>query len=193
MKQLLKVARMGHPVLREKAQEVHPKDISDPELQDLIDSMLWTMEEYRGVGLAAPQVHVSQRIVVFHPNAGLIDPDGQPLTCLINPEIRPLTKETRAMWEGCLSVPGLRGKVSRPARIRVRGLDRRGQKIDLELEEFDAVVTQHECDHLDGVLFIDRLDSTSELSYEEEFERYWLEKARAEGDFIDEDDEQEQE
>lgn len=185
MKQLLKVARMGHPVLREKAAPIDPSRIADPEFQDFLDSMYDTMVEHDGVGLAAPQVHVSERVVVFHEAAGLEDPDGEPLTALINPEIEVLTEETRAMWEGCLSVPGLRGRVSRPAHIRVRGLDRQGREIDLELEDFDAVVTQHECDHLDGKLFLDRLDSSEHLAFEKEFERYIAEQAEEDGDFID--------
>ena len=100
--------------------------------------------------------------------------EGEPITCLVNPEIEVLTDETAAMWEGCLSVPGLRGKVSRPREIRVKALDRHGKPVDLSLSGFDAVVTQHECDHLDGVLFIDRLDDTRQLSYTEEFDRYWV-------------------
>lgn len=186
MKQLLKVARMGHPVLREKAAPIDPARIDTPEFQDFVDSMILTMHEYEGVGLAAPQVHVSERLVVFHEGAGLTDPDGEPLTALVNPEITALTEDTRAMWEGCLSVPGLRGRVSRPSRIRVRGLDRRGREVDLELEDFDAVVTQHECDHLDGTLFLDRLDDPRLLAYEKEFERYWAEQATEAGDFVDE-------
>lgn len=186
MKQILSVARMGHPILRERAQEVDPARIATPEFQELIESMLLTMEEYEGVGLAAPQVHLSERLVVFAESAGLTDPDGQPLLALINPRIEVLDEETRAMWEGCLSVPGLRGRVSRPSRIRVRGLDRQGRELDLELEDFDAVVTQHECDHLDGILFLDRLDDLRLLAYDREFERHWLEQAEEEGDYVDE-------
>ena len=87
--------------------------------------------------------------------------------------------------EGCLSLPGLRGRVERPKRIRLRGLDRRGNDVDLELEDFDAIVTQHECDHLDGVLFIDRIDDTRQLAYEKEFERHFVRRAEAEGDYVD--------
>ena len=185
MKQLLKVARMGHPVLREKAAPVDPARIGTREFQDFLDSMYDTMLEYSGVGLAAPQVHVSERVVVFHEAAGLEDPDGAPLTALINPEIEFLTDEKRAMWEGCLSVPGLRGRVERPARIRVTGLDRQGRRVDLELEDFDAVVTQHECDHLDGVLYVDRIEDTTQLAYDQEFERFWAEQAEEDGDYVD--------
>jgi peptide deformylase len=93
--------------------------------------------------------------------------------------------EMAAMWEGCLSVPGLRGRVTRPAAIRIRALDRDGREIELELEDFDAVVAQHECDHLDGILYVDRLDSTQQLAFEKEFERFLQEEAEEEGDYID--------
>jgi peptide deformylase len=185
--QLLKIARMGHPVLRQRADSVDPARIADPEFQDFIDSMLATMHEYDGVGLAAPQVHVSKRVVVFHEGAGLVGQDDEPITALINPEIEPVGDEMAAMWEGCLSVPGLRGRVTRPAAIRVRALDRTGRPVDLELEEFDAVVTQHECDHLDGILYDDRLDDSTQLAFEKEFERFLQEDAEAEGDYIDDD------
>lgn len=188
MKHLLKVARLGHPVLREKATPVDPDRIPTPEFQDFVDSMYATMLEYHGVGLAAPQVHVSERVVVFHENAGLEHPDGTPITALVNPEIEVLGDETAAMWEGCLSVPGLRGRVTRPARIRVRALDRHGRRVTLELEDFDAVVTQHECDHLDGILYVDRLDDTRQLAFDSEFDRYWAEQAAADVDFIDEEE-----
>lgn len=187
MPQLLKIARMGHPVLRQRADSVDPARIADPEFQDFIDSMLATMHEYDGVGLAAPQVHVSKRVVVFHEGAGLVGQDDEPITALINPEIEPVGDEMAAMWEGCLSVPGLRGRVTRPAAIRVRALDRTGRPVDLELEEFDAVVTQHECDHLDGILYVDRLDDSTQLAFEKEFERFLQEDAEAEGDYIDDD------
>ena len=185
MKHVLKVARMGNPVLRARAQPVDPERIPTPEFQDFVDSMLLTMREYEGVGLAAPQVHVSERVVVFHENAGLTDADGEPLTALINPEVTPLTDETRAIWEGCLSVPGLRGRVTRPAAIRVTGLDRRGRAVDLELEDFDAVVTQHEFDHLDGILYVDKVDDPKLLVFEEEFDRYGAAQVEEEGDYVD--------
>jgi peptide deformylase len=185
MPQLLKIARMGHPVLREKAIPVNADEIASPEFQDFIDSMHATMLEYDGVGLAAPQVHVSKRVVVFHEGAGLVDENDEPITALINPVIEPLGDDMAAMWEGCLSVPGLRGRVTRPAAIRVRALDRSGRSVELELEDFDAVVTQHECDHLDGILYVDRLDSTEQLAFEKEFERFMQEDAEEEGDYID--------
>ena len=185
MPQLLKIARMGHPVLREKAIAVDPAEIASTEFQDFIDSMLATMLEYEGVGLAAPQVHVSKRVVVFHEGAGLVDGNDEPVTALINPEVTPIGDDEASMWEGCLSVPGLRGRVTRPAAVRLRALDRTGRTIELELEEFDAVVAQHECDHLDGILYVDRLDSPQQLSFEKEFTRFLQEDAEEDGDYID--------
>ncbi|RKZ11557.1 peptide deformylase [bacterium] len=189
MPQLLKIARLGHPVLREVARPVDPATIDSPEFQDFIDSMHATMLDNDGVGLAAPQVHVSQRVVVFHEGAGLVDSDDEPITVLINPEITPIGDDQAAMWEGCLSVPGLRGRVTRPAAIEVRALDRHGRSIELELEDFDAVVTQHECDHLDGILYVDHLDSSKHLAFEKEFERF-LQEAPVEDD-LDEAEESE--
>lgn len=185
MPQLLKIARMGHPVLREKAVAVAQEEIAQPGFQEFIDSMQATMLEYEGVGLAAPQVHVSKRVVVFHEGAGLVDAQGEPVTALINPEITPIGDEEASMWEGCLSVPGLRGRVTRPAVVRLRALDRDGRTIELELEEFDAVVAQHECDHLDGILYVDRIDSPQQLAFEKEFERFLQEDAEEDGDYID--------
>jgi peptide deformylase len=185
MPQLLKIARMGHPILRQKATPVAAESFEHPEFQDFVDSMIATMLEYEGVGLAAPQVHVGRRVVVFHEAAGLVDADGQPITALVNPEIEPIGDEMAAMWEGCLSVPGLRGRVTRPAAVRVRALDRRGRLVELELDDFDAVVVQHECDHLDGILYVDRLDSSTQLAFEKEFERFLQERAEEEGDLVD--------
>ena len=186
MKQMLNVARMGHPVLRELAEPVDPALLKTPEFQDFIDSMFLTMHEYDGVGLAAPQVHQSIRVAVFHENAGLPGPDGQPLIALINPVITPLTEEESSMWEGCLSVPGLRGLVYRPNHVRVQGLDRDGNELDFEMEDFPAIVIQHECDHLDGVLYVDRVKDPRDLVFEKEFERFILPSIEEEEDEEDE-------
>jgi peptide deformylase len=189
MKQLLNVARMGNPILRRKAEEVAPARIEEPEFQDFLDSMILTMHEYEGVGLAAPQVHQSLRVVVLHEEAGIVEEGEEPLTVLINPRITPLTQERSSMWEGCLSVPGLRGKVSRPNRVRLAALDRTGKRIDLELKGFAAIVIQHECDHLDGVLFLDRIEDRRELAFEREFERYFRPELEAELDETAEEEE----
>lgn len=163
---ILKVARMGHPVLRRVADPVPPDAISTAPVQGLIDDLLETVDEYDGAGLAAPQVHASVRIVVL-----ALDESG--MQVWINPVLTPLTDELHSAVEGCLSVPELRGRVSRPAAIEVRALDRSGAPIHLELRGFPAVVAQHECDHLDGVLYVDKAEPRS-LMFLEEFRRYGL-------------------
>jgi peptide deformylase len=174
---ILKVARMGHPVLRQVAEPVPPDQITSPQVQQLIDDMIETMYDYDGAGLAAPQVHVSKQIVVLevshnrrYPHAPAI-----PLTVYINPEITPLTEEMDEDWEGCLSVPGLRGRVPRYIKIRLRAYDRHGNRIDLVAEGFHARVIQHECDHLWGKLYIDRVRDTTSLMFMEEYIKYHLE------------------
>ncbi len=185
MKQILSVARMGHPVLRTPAEPVDPARLDSAEFQDFIDSMLVTMHETDGVGLAAPQVFTSWRVITLHEGAQVAREGEEALTALINPRVTPLTEETASMWEGCLSIPGLRGKVSRPRRVRLEGLDRKGKPVDIELSGFAAVVVQHECDHLDGILYVDRIDDPRDLVFEKEFERFILPELE------DEDDEEE--
>jgi len=167
---ILKVARMGHPVLRERARPIDKAEIKDPFFQKLIDDMIETMHEYHGVGLAAPQVHEGLRLFV-----ALLDDDpdskGEAIA-IINPEIVPNASDTREGWEGCLSIPDIRGMVPRFTDITVLALDRLGKKIELKLKEFPARVAQHETDHLDGVLFFDRMTSMQSLTYLEEFSRY---------------------
>ena len=173
---ILKVARMGHPVLRARARAIEPAAITSPRVQQLIDDLFETMHEYQGVGLAAPQVHESVRLFVagFAPE----DDDGEdrarvPLIALVNPEITPLSPETVEDWEGCLSIPDIRGRVPRNRRVRLRGFDRDGVPIDMELEDFPARVVQHEYDHLNGVLFFDRMKSFESLAFLEEYSRFW--------------------
>ena len=170
---ILKVARMGHPVLRRPARALQPSELRSPEVQRLIDDMIDTMKEYHGIGLAAPQVHESVRIFV----AGSSDPEaGLPLIVVVNPEITPLGAETVEDWEGCLSIPDLRGKVPRARQIQLRGLDREGRRLDMKVAGYTARVMQHETDHLDGILFFDRMRSFETLSFLEEFGRYWSEQ-----------------
>ena len=167
---ILKVARMGHPVLRERARPIDKSELKDPLLQKLIDDMVDTMHEYHGVGLAAPQVHEGLRLFV-----ALLDddPDGKSeATAIINPEIVPNASDKREGWEGCLSIPDIRGMVPRFTDITVAALDRDGKKIELRLKDFPARVVQHETDHLDGVLFFDRMTSMQTLTYLEEYSRY---------------------
>jgi peptide deformylase len=176
---ILKVARMGHPVLRTRAKPIDPGDITSPRIQTLIDSLFETMQEYQGVGLAAPQVHESLRVFVagFPPRRGAQDEDDEemrvPLMALINPEITIAGAATAEDWEGCLSIPDIRGKVSRALEIDVRAYDRRGRRISLHAKGFTSRVIQHETDHLDGVLFFDRMKSFETLTFLEEYSRYW--------------------
>jgi len=177
---ILKVARMGHPVLRARAKSVDPAEIASPRIQTLIDSMFETMQEYQGVGLAAPQVHESVRLFVagFPPRRGEAakeadDEERVPLMVLINPEIKVVGNATADDWEGCLSIPDVRGRVTRPVEIDVRAYDRRGRRIDIHAKGFTARVIQHETDHLNGVLFLDRMKSLETLTFLEEYSRYW--------------------
>jgi peptide deformylase len=166
-----KVAVMGHPVLRTAAAPVPPKDIRTQAIQNLIRDMIETMYEYDGRGLAAPQIHESLQIVVML--WGTKKPEDSPeILCLINPEIKPLTGETQTFWEGCLSLPGLRGKVTRPKKISVNALSPLQEPIRMVVEGFDATVFQHEHDHLRGVLYIDRMDSLHDFSFTSEYEHY---------------------
>jgi peptide deformylase len=171
---ILKVARMGNPVLRAKARPVEPSEIQRPGFQKLVDDMIETMNECRGIGLAAPQVHENVRLIVV----GIQDDDDEDeasleIVPLINPEITALGSELVEGWEGCLSIPEMRGRVSRAAGIRLQALDRRGRRIDRTLEGFPARVVQHEADHLDGVLFVDRMRSFDTLTYMDEYARFW--------------------
>jgi peptide deformylase len=178
---ILKVARMGHPVLRARAQPIDPNDIKSPRIQQLIDDMFATMNEYHGVGLAAPQVHESVRLFVAgFPSKGRDHEDDShvPQMALINPEITPLSAEIDEDWEGCLSIPEIRGRVPRPREIEVKAYDRRGRRISIHARGFTARVIQHETDHLDGVLFFDRMKALETLTYLEEFNRYWADDDR---------------
>jgi len=168
---ILKVARMGHPVLREECKPIDPDKITGPEVQRLIRDMLETMIEYNGVGLAAPQVYTPVRLAIA---GGEETDEGRPrLRVIINPEIEVLDEDyTLGMFEGCLSVPGLRGYVERPAHIRVKAYDEKGEQVELELEGFPAVVMQHECDHLDGILYVDRITDHTKLGFEDEVQRF---------------------
>ena len=167
---ILKVARMGHPVLRQRARPISLADLRDPMMQTLINDMIETMYEYSGVGLAAPQIHEDLRLFV-----ALLDddPDGDSNEIVVvNPEIVPVSDTKAEGWEGCLSIPDIRGRVPRYTDIVLRALDRTGKKVELELKGFPARVAQHETDHLDGVLFFDRMTSMQSLTFLEEYSRY---------------------
>jgi peptide deformylase len=171
---ILKVARMGHPVLRRKARPLEKAEIKSAIVQKLIDDMMETMAEYHGVGLAAPQIHESLRIFVAALDAAEEDAaEAEPLA-LINPEITVIGDETVEDWEGCLSIPDIRGLVPRAKEIKVRAYDRRGDWLELRAHDFPARVIQHETDHLDGVLFFDRMMKLDSLTFLEEYSRYWV-------------------
>jgi peptide deformylase len=169
---ILKIARMGHPVLAQPAAAV--ADPRDPEIARLVGDMLETLEDIGGLGLAAPQVHVPKRVVIFHlPPARAAVEDGPAgagvaMTVLVNPEIEPVGEEMSLGWEGCLSVPGLRGLVPRHQQIRYRWRDLEGRQMEQEAEGMHARVVQHECDHLDGVLYPQRMTDMRWLVFESE-------------------------
>lgn len=166
---ILKIARMGHPVLARRADPI--MDPKAAEIQRLIDDMVDTMRDAGGAGLAAPQVHVPLRLVIFHAPTSRTEGEAVPLTVLINPEIEPLDAELQVGYEGCLSLPGMTGAVPRWRRIRYGGLDREGNRIEREAEGFHARVVQHECDHLDGVLYPSRMTDLGNFGFVEEIRR----------------------
>ena len=172
---ILKIARMGHPALRAKARALSRSEVKSAGVQKLIDDMIDTMFEYRGVGLAAPQVHEGVRLFV----ASLSDADSdeepsraEPLI-LLNPEMVTAGAETVEDWEGCLSIPDIKGRVARARGIKIRALNRNGERVELDAEGFSARVIQHEYDHLDGILFLDRMRSLESLTFLYEYSRYW--------------------
>ncbi len=171
----LEVVTAGHPVLRERARELTPEELAAPRTQRLIDDLIETMRDHAGAGLAANQVALPVRIAVIevvenHPRYPYKPPI--PLTVLVNPELEPLDDETFAVNEGCLSVPDLRGEVERHVNIRVRSLDRHGEPHETVVRGLSAGTFQHEVDHLDGVLFLDRVTDPHTFTTWEEFERH---------------------
>ncbi len=166
---MLKIAKLGNPILRKVAAPVDPREIKSSEIQRLIDDMFEVMYDEPGIGLAAPQVSRSIQLVVM----GCKGEGGFPETVLINPSIVYYGPEQVENWEGCLSVDGLRGKVTRPSLVRVKGLDRKGKALDFEATELYAVCIQHELDHLIGKVFLDRMTDMSTLTQLEEFSHYW--------------------
>ena len=170
---ILKIARMGQPVLLRRAEPV--ADPTAPEIRRLVRDMLETMEDAPGAGLAAPQVHVPLRLFVFRvvPGRGSGDPDDREAgnTVVINPEIEPVGEDVRPRWEGCLSIPGMRGVVGRHWRIRYRGVDTEGAPVGGEVTGFHAGVVQHEYDHLDGILYPMRMSDLRLFGFNEELAR----------------------
>ncbi len=168
---------MGHPVLRGRARALDPSEVRAAVMQKFIDDMVDTMLEYEGIGLAAPQVHEGVRLFV----AGIEDASGAlRVTPFVNPVVTPLTEVRVEDWEGCLSIPDIRGKVPRYTHVRIDALDRKGKPFQMELRDFQARVVQHETDHLDGVLFFDRMARFDSLTFLEEFSRYHRKPASGE-------------
>jgi peptide deformylase len=176
---ILKIARMGHPILRQRARDLTQEEIRSDRIKTLISDMIETMKEYDGVGLAAPQVHEPLQLAVigFDSDSRRYSVDeGLPLTVFINPKVTPLTQELQTFWEGCLSVPGIRGEVSRPKAVRVDYIDTDFRTQFIEAEGFLATVLQHELDHLAGRLYLDRIDLTqgqNKIAFQEEYEKYF--------------------
>ena len=173
---LLKIAKMGNPILRKISEPVSKKEIQTADFQRFIDDMIETMRDEDGLGLAAPPVHVSKQVVVIESLDDDRTPEAPPfpLLVLINPVFKYLSKELRTGWEGCLSLDNLRGKVPRSRAVKLEALDRNGNTVVLDWEEFPAVVLQHEIDHLRGHLFVDRMKDMSTLTHLGEFHRYWI-------------------
>ncbi len=181
-----KIARMGHPVLRNKTRDITREELNTEVFRQLLQDMVDTMEEYGGIGLAAPQIHESLNLAIIdyddsNPRyADAKTQDGEnftsmPLSVFINPRVTPLTQETQSYWEGCLSVPEMRGLVTRPKKIRVDYWDVQGKEKTLVAEGFLATVFQHELDHLIGVLYVDRIGlkpGENLLAFTEEYQRY---------------------
>ena len=171
MTKLLQIAQLGHEVLRQKAKTV--KNINHAQTQNLLDDMIATVKDINGMGLAAPQVYASYRIFIMashpsprYPNAPEIEP-----TAIINPKIVASSKELSKEWEGCLSIPGIRGLVPRCKSITVKYTTRAGRTVKIEFTDFAARIFQHEYDHLDGLVYLDRLESTKDIITDKEFQR----------------------
>ncbi|MEO8275623.1 MAG: peptide deformylase [Thermoanaerobaculia bacterium] len=168
----LPIVRMGNPVLRTPAIPLSPKALAAPAMQQLIDDMVETMHDAEGVGLAAPQIGLALRLFVYQADDEEVPENGIPLCVAINPTIEPVAGEPVVDWEGCLSIPDLRGLVPRHAALRLRAMDRHGVGFERALEGFEARIVQHELDHLDGVLFLDRMPELSSLAFLDEWQGF---------------------
>ena len=183
-----KIAQMGHPVLRKRGRELSAEEIQSEPIQRLIDDMLDTMHEYGGLGLAAPQVHESLQLAIIEfgdDNGRYPDMGDQPLLVIINPKVTVLSTEEQGFWEGCLSVPDLRGLVYRPEKIEVEFLDREGKARKIVAEDFLATVFQHELDHLEGVLYVDRIRNEpgkTPIAFLEEYRKYLVPEQEEDSD-----------
>jgi peptide deformylase len=170
-----KVLRMGHPVLRQVARRLEPEELRSTGLRTLVEDMIDTLHDYGGIGLAAPQIGESIRLAIIEIDGGASrygEIPAMPLTVFVNPVIRVVDPASAGFWEGCLSIPGLRGYVERPQHVVVDYTTLDGGEQTLELRGFLATVFQHEFDHLDGILYVDRIADSRLLGFDEEFERY---------------------
>ena len=172
---ILEVIKMGHPSLRKQSQEVGD-ELASFEFQKFIDDLIQTMRYQNGAGIAAPQVNTLKRVFTMEMKNNPRYPDRNtfPLCTVINPEIEYIDDQLVDSWEGCLSIPNIRGKLKRYQHIVLKGLDRKGIPIEKKLDGFAAIVAQHELDHLNGVLLIDRMDSMETLTFQDEYEKYWI-------------------
>lgn len=180
---ILKVARLGHPVLRQACRDLSPEEIRSSEVRKLVSDMKETMVEYGGVGLAAPQVHEPVRLALIEfeqDNERYEVGQEQPLLVVFNTRVTVLDETPSGFWEGCLSVPGLRGYVERPSKVKIDYLDEQAEPQQLVAEGFLATVCQHELDHLDGVLYVDRIADPTRFAFNEEYARFHIERADAE-------------
>lgn len=170
-----RIIRMGHPNLRNPARPLTAAERSSEQVRTLVEDMIDTLHDYGGIGLAAPQIDVPLRLAIIELPGGPSrygELPTIPLTVYVNPSIEVIDAQAAGYWEGCLSVPGMRGFVERPQHIRVTAIDLDGKPIEHELTGFPATVFQHEFDHLDGVLYVDRITDTSKIAFEREFDRY---------------------
>lgn len=172
------ICRMGNPILRKKTEKVSKKYLISDDFALLLNDLKDSMDHYGGIGIAAPQIGVDLQVAIIE----LVGSNrygeeiNLPLTAFINPRVEFLSKEEQGFWEGCLSLPGLRGFVERPKKIKVTYWNNRGEEIEMLAEGFLATVLQHELDHLEGVLYIDRIKDTKFISYQEEFQEFIQER-----------------
>ncbi len=174
---LLKIARLGHPVIRAVAELVTDGELRSREMQTLVEDMIESMRDADGVGIAAPQVHVAKRIIaieVSSNNPRYPNQESVPLTVIVNPQILSQSMEEQEGWEGCLSVPDLRARVSRAYSVELAGVDRNGDEVHIRASGFFARVIQHEVDHLQGRVFLDRLPDLSTLTHLREYSKFWV-------------------
>ena len=178
---IFKIAKLGNPVLRQVAKPVDLNDLAGSAMQTFIDDMIETMHHEGGVGLAAPQVNRSIQIVVleYAENERYPDEVFIPLTVLVNPVLSDYSQETKEGWESCLSLVDFRGLVPRSTAVTLNAYNQQGNKIQKTVSDFEAVVLQHELDHLKGFVFLDRMKDLTQLSYQEEFEEFWVKKEDA--------------